>query len=60
MKRKVRAWELVEEDDGSTTMLLEMEDGTREELRGVEIKKIEETMTGVGMSSIPMTFVVKP
>lgn len=60
MERKVRAWELIEEDDGSTTMLLEMEDGTREELHGVEIEKIEETTTGVGMTSIPMTFVVKP
>lgn len=55
MERKVRAWEFIEEDDGSTTLMVEYADGGRDEFRGVEFKDVQET-PAVGTSvSVPLS-----
>jgi hypothetical protein len=51
--RRVRAWELIEEDDGSTTLAVEYEEGGREEFRGVTIDECGVVNGAVGQS-IPL------
>lgn len=60
---KIRAWELIQEDDGSETLSVEYVDGTREEFRGVSNMKIEEMTVAADAAqpskihvSIPLEF----
>jgi hypothetical protein len=57
-ERKVRAWDLIEEDDGSTTMIVEYTDGGRDEFRRVELTEIGPPQHGDanGIVSVPISF----
>jgi hypothetical protein len=63
-ERKIVAWELIAEDDGSETMIVEYADGGREEFRGVtdvQIEKVRVDSDGAKLNiSIPMTFTGYP
>lgn len=49
---RVRAWEIIEEEDGSETLRVEYFDGTADEFRGVKFTGIE--VQGDGGIPIPL------